>query len=472
MDGTANGSLSELPDEMFSIIQSTAHTLSPRLARLSLPGRRIIDTPHYLANTSRGVVPHITQDTFRRDTSIAGVYVALEDFIERAPRKVPPLYQFKPSDGASPLRKFVALQDDALLVLGARRTPPVIAPAANSNTDTTVSICTAVGFRQMKVDDYAEEAEELKPDILVGLGDVPYGRVLGNKRVERATDRMIQWMQEHVALRDERKDGHQAKLFAPLLPVECVKQQFYADCLAEELAKDISGLALYDLSTLEDIPESLAHLPRLGFTEPKTPHEVLQQVALGLDILTVPFIGAATDAGIALDFTFPSRQILNGSGPQPLGVDMWSAEHAVDLSPLSKDCQCYACSNHHRAYLQHLLSAKEMLGWVILQIHNHHTMDLFFAGIRQSIARNSLDEDVHAFSKAYESQLPEKTGQGPRVRGYQYKAEGPGESKKNAVAFKHAMNDGKEKLAEATPPAEDVDAEDLEIKGFAEKEEL
>lgn len=81
MNGAANGTLGQLPDEMFSIIKSTTHThtLSPRLARLSLPGRRILDTPHYLATTSRGVVPHLTQDTFRRDTSINGVYVALED---------------------------------------------------------------------------------------------------------------------------------------------------------------------------------------------------------------------------------------------------------------------------------------------------------------------------------------------------------------------------------------------------------
>lgn len=271
-----------------------------------------------------------------------------------------------------------------------------------------------MGFRQLEADDYAEEAENLKPDILVGLGDVPYGRTMANKRVERATDRMIQWMQEHVALRKERKDGYQARLFASLIPVECRKQQFYIDCLEEELAKDVSGLALYSLDTLEDLPKSLSHLPRLGFTEPQTPHEILRQVSLGLDIFTVPFVGAATDAGIALDFTFPPRHQSNGSEPQLLGIDMWPAEHALDLSPLSKDCNCYACTNHHRAYIQHLLAAKEMLGWVLLQIHNYHTIDLFFAGIRNSIAQDTFDEDVKSFSRVYESRLPEKTGQGPR----------------------------------------------------------
>lgn len=57
-----------------------------------------------------------------------------------------------------------------------------------------------------------------------------------------------------------------------------------------------------------------------------------------------------------------------------------------------------------------------------------------------------------------------------RVRGYQYKAEGPGETKKNAVAFKHALNDGRKKIAEAASLAGDVDAWELEGKGFAEKD--
>lgn len=82
MNGHSNGNghakLDQLPPEMFSIIKS-AGSHGPRLGRLALPNKRIVATPHYLANTSRGVVPHITQDTFTRDTDISAVYVALED---------------------------------------------------------------------------------------------------------------------------------------------------------------------------------------------------------------------------------------------------------------------------------------------------------------------------------------------------------------------------------------------------------
>ncbi|EME82010.1 uncharacterized protein MYCFIDRAFT_98244, partial [Pseudocercospora fijiensis CIRAD86] len=426
----------------FNIIKSAGQN-APRLARLALPNKRIVATPHYLANTARGVVPHISQDTFTRDTDISAVYVALEDFIEKIPQATPPIYKFQALHGeSSPLRRFIALPQDPILILGARRAAPVVAPDATSNTNSAVAVCTSVGFRYLDADSYAEETERLRPDILVASGDIPYGKALGNKRIEKATDRNIQWLDNHISIRNAMPKPPQTKLFASLLPVTCAKQRYFVDEVAARFAEQhISGLSIYSLDSLEDLPKELDFLPRLGFTEPKTPHHILYQVRRGLDVLVIPFVGAATDAGIALDFEFGSRttSIVNGdetADPLPLGIDMWPATHATNLSPLTRACSCYACTNHHRAYIQHLLSAKEMLGWILLQIHNHHIMDLFFASIRDSIVNDTFDHDVQAFERKYESKLPAKTGQGPRVRGYQYKSEGPGEAKKNPNSFR------------------------------------
>jgi len=79
MEHTEQSELAHLPDEMFTIIRSASTGLGPRLGRLSLPSRNAIDTPHYLGITSRGVVPHLSQDNFARLSSISGVYVGLED---------------------------------------------------------------------------------------------------------------------------------------------------------------------------------------------------------------------------------------------------------------------------------------------------------------------------------------------------------------------------------------------------------
>lgn len=51
----------------------------PRQGWLSCQGRKLIETPHYLAISSRGSVPHLTQDMVRENTTISGLYTALED---------------------------------------------------------------------------------------------------------------------------------------------------------------------------------------------------------------------------------------------------------------------------------------------------------------------------------------------------------------------------------------------------------
>ena len=51
----------------------------PRLGRLSFNRRNPIDTPHYIAVTSRGAVPHLSQDMARDNTSIRAFYAAVED---------------------------------------------------------------------------------------------------------------------------------------------------------------------------------------------------------------------------------------------------------------------------------------------------------------------------------------------------------------------------------------------------------
>jgi queuine tRNA-ribosyltransferase len=79
LNSTDVDKFASLPDEMFSIIKSAPQGLGSRLGRLSVAGREAIDTPHFLGITSRGVVPHLTQDTFARDASISAVYVPLED---------------------------------------------------------------------------------------------------------------------------------------------------------------------------------------------------------------------------------------------------------------------------------------------------------------------------------------------------------------------------------------------------------
>lgn len=352
----------------------------------------------------------------------------LRSVIERQTnRGGPPIYKTPSAPHESALRKFIAAPDDFLLILGPRRVPSIVCPTPN--TPTSVSVLTSVGFRQLSADEYVEGIRKLRPDIVIGMADLIMGREAGKKRREKMVDRTHAYtMHAAEKLYDngsgsgngntntENEQLSKSAFFAPILPLENTQQLLYLEELEDELRPYISGLALYESASLSIIPETLGSLPRLLFNDPATPHDILKEISLGADLLTLPFLVASSDAGMALDFVFPPPPSpSSGDSPRPLAYNLWSSEeNATNLSPLSDSCPCYTCKTHHRAYLNHLLHAKEMLAWTLLQIHNHHVMDNFFAGVRASIQNGSFETDAKAFHEVYAETLPERTGLGPR----------------------------------------------------------
>lgn len=286
-----------------------------------------------------------------------------------------------------------------------------------ANKDASISIMTSVGFQQLPVNEFVEIGQRLRPDILVGLGDVSFGSSPGLRKLDKMFTRTERWTKQLMEATPCEIEGQTSApaLFAPILPVSLEQQRWYLDLLEDDLRRRLSGLALYDADTMVELPESLRALPRLCLTQQSGPHETLREIALGADILTLPFVNEATDAGIALDFAFSSfRKPDMTSMQKPLGHNMWLSHYATSLKPLVEDCSCYTCTKHHCAYVQHLLSAKEMLAWVLLQIHNMNIMSAFFTAVRESISDENFEVRRAAFEQHYQRKLPERTGAGPR----------------------------------------------------------
>jgi queuine tRNA-ribosyltransferase len=267
------------------------------------------------------------------------------------------------------------------------------------------------------VDDYSATGESLRPDVLLSPGDIITDHAPSQKRAEKMGGRTATWLRDAIALKESATESGQSfSLFAPILPIPHAMQNWYLRELQEDFKDCVDGLYVLDAHSVVDLPESLQPLPRLAFTTPAGPSELLYQVSLGVDLFVVPFTSSATDAGVALTFSFPAKdQTENATGERKaIGINMWDPAHATDVSPFVQDCACYACQKHHRAYLHHLLSAKEMLAWVLLQIHNHHVMEQFFTSVRASISRGTFEQDRETFDALYESDLPVTDGKGPR----------------------------------------------------------
>ena len=329
-------------------------------------------------------------------------------------------------DGRIPLlKRFTGLHSDRICtILGPRRVPRIACPAQNN--DHSIAICTSVGFRTLEAEEYYEAAQEMRPDVLVSIADIVDAEQISVKRRGRMVDRTHAWFTRAVQETPDAQD-----LFATVLPLDNVEQQLYLSNLADAEVTDdaVKGLTVYDPTTVAVLPSNLTRHTRLCVTDPATPQEILRAVSMGVDLITTPFVTAITERGIAFAFSVPTSPLPHN---QPLGIDMWSPDHATSVTSITAGCKCYTCTRHHRAYIHHLLQAKEMLAWTLLQIHNFHVLDEFFGGIRNSLTAGTFEDDVARFCEKYEDTFAVSEGaeRGPRLRGYQMKSAGKGEDKK------------------------------------------
>lgn len=402
-----------------------------------------------------------------------------------------------PASDGKRLHAFTALPPSYVTILGPRRTPAVKPSIGNS--DTYIQIFTSNGFKSLSNTDYISAIDTIKPDIAIPLADLHshLPRASQAKGVRRMCERTEDWVAElHKSLDLDDLRTSNTSIFAPTLPVPYPMQWEYLNRLSSDLVDKLSGLAIYDVDILPELINypSLLPLPRLSIDTPADPHEILRQISLGADTFLLPLINAVSDAGVAMTFTFPppstppsssttTATTTNGTDLLPLGLDLTLQGHATSLSPLVDDCPCYACTSHHRAYLHHLLNAREMLAWTLLQIHNHHVLSQFFTGIRSSLAAGAekFKEDCRRFYRTYEADVPAGLGTRPRARGYHFKSE-HGDGRRNKVTWQLLQEGQAEKAVVVegmlakdvieTPvvPREDVDALELVREGFGEVE--
>ncbi|KAL2266292.1 hypothetical protein VTJ83DRAFT_5644 [Remersonia thermophila] len=442
---------SNSPSMRFEIVKTLKEGAAARLGRIAFAGRLPIDTPNFIGFTSRGAVPHVTPDNAEKHLKTTAAYMALEDFIERPQqylKRTPPIYQTSTTQKhPTRLHSFTATPPSVTTILGARRLPAV--PAPMGNTANAVSVFTSTGFQSLTTAEYSSAVEALQPDVAIPLADLSQNTTAPNsKRALRMAERTDEWAVGWFSA----LSGSRVSTFAPVLPIPYSIQWEYISRLAEDYLPtgQLAGLALYDADVLPDLEShapSLLPLPRLALTNPPTPHHILRQISLGIDLFALPFLNQISDAGLALSFTFPAPESTASTtttttpgSPQPLAIDLSDPAHATSLLPLSSpaSCDCYACASHHRAYVHHLLHAREMLGWTLLQIHNHAVVSAFFAGVRATLAEggaDALEAAAKRFAAAYDAEFPEGMAERPRVRGYQYKSVGGGEPKKNKPAW-------------------------------------
>ena len=121
-----------------------------------------------------------------------------------------------------------------------------------------------------------------------------------------------------------------------------------------------------------------------------TPANILEGVERGIDFF---------------DCVYPSRNGRHGHLYTKSGkINLFNAKYELDERPIEEGCQCPACRRYSRAYIRHLLKAKEMLGMRLCVLHN-----LYFYNHLMEEIRNALDEGRFA---AYKKEMLESMAAG------------------------------------------------------------
>lgn len=109
-----------------------------------------------------------------------------------------------------------------------------------------------------------------------------------------------------------------------------------------------------------------------------TPANILEAVDRGVDFF---------------DCVYPSRNGRHGHVYTNFGkLNLFNAKYEKDSRPISEDCGCPACRNYSRAYIRHLLKAKEMLGMRLCVLHNLYFYNNMMSEIRQAIEDGQYQE--------------------------------------------------------------------------------
>ena len=109
-------------------------------------------------------------------------------------------------------------------------------------------------------------------------------------------------------------------------------------------------------------------------------------------------IGAVERGVDMFDCVLPTRSGRTGQAHTRMGeINLRNARHIKDDRPLDILCSCYTCINYSRAYLNHLEKANEILGSVLLSIHNISYYQELMKGIRRAISNNDLKAFVENF---------------------------------------------------------------------------
>lgn len=162
---------------------------------------------------------------------------------------------------------------------------------------------------------------------------------------------------------------------------------------------DLDGYALGGLAVGE------SHSEMYRIIEETVPYLPLEKPTYLMGVGTPANILEAVDRGVDFfDCVYPTRNGRHGHAYTNLGkLNLMNARFELDTRPIEEGCQCPACQKYSRAYIRHLLKAKEMLGLRLIVMHNLYFYNTMMEEIREAIEQGRYKEYKKAKLDGFEA---------------------------------------------------------------------
>ncbi len=225
-----------------------------------------------------------------------------------------------------------------------------------------------------------EVQEKLGADIIMAFDECapPYDRAYN----ERAMARTHAWVRRCMAARTRADQALFGIVQGGVFPdLRAQSAEFIA-------ALDLPGNAIGGLSVGETKPEMHAMIEVVNTILPAhkprylmgvgSPEDLVNGILRGIDIF---------------DCVLPTRLARHQAALTMTGrINLMNQVNAREHRPIDEQCGCYTCQNYTRAYLRHLIVAKEMLAATLISIHNLFTLLELVRRARQAIIEHRYNQ--------------------------------------------------------------------------------
>lgn len=379
----------------------TPQRRAPRLGTLKdIKGKPEVEiqTPCALLHTQGGHIPHITHEVFKlvsKDSQILQIpLVSVCQFQETMQYYNGSISEFIGNKNSNSFTCLTVNDPSDLTKQG-------------HHTKGKVPIWTKHGKLMFDSKMYMDLVESFQPDMYCLLSDGDTNITSAQKRIAKAVEQTVTFNTECLQYHRKSEKLKGTFVIAPIAGGYCLKSR--KKCIEavtqnlDDNDDDVKGFLIDGLHNngpeveflpFNEVKEVISfiveHVPPEKLCSIQgcwNPVSIVKLVQLGIDLFDTSYCRILTERSAAMTFAIEENEYSHS-----YEINLRHSTYAEDFTPIMVSCDCITCKEYTKSYIHHLLTVQELLGPILIMIHNISHYLRLFKKIRDCISNDSLSK--------------------------------------------------------------------------------